>query len=85
MENKMIECPFCAEEIEKGLEICPICDESLVKLAKQKKTEKKKSKKKKILSIILGIILLLVWSVYQIDFEDSEEDTSIKIESNERD
>ena len=29
MNNNLVKCPFCAEEIEKDLEFCPICDTQL--------------------------------------------------------
>jgi ribosomal protein L40E len=29
--NNLTKCPYCTEEIEKGLEICPVCKEPLVK------------------------------------------------------
>ena len=29
MNNNLVKCPFCAEEIEKDLEFCSICDTQL--------------------------------------------------------
>lgn len=65
MENIIIECPFCAEEIEEGLEICPQCEEPLGEQAKrtmytnQGRRKRKKSTKEKVWFGISIIVVLV--------------------------
>jgi len=64
-EKKMVECPFCAEGIEDGLKICPLCEEPLVKDNQFGIVEKPKKKKSKMLTI-LGTIIAIVGLVLGI-------------------
>ena len=87
MENVIIECPFCAEEIEKGLEICPQCEEPLGEHAKrtmytnQGRGKRKESTKAKVWLVIVGIvgIICTVFSDDIIDnlFSDTEETANV--------
>jgi len=76
MEKIIIECPFCAEEIEKGLEICPQCKEPLGENAKRTKytnqgrSKRKKSTKEKIWFIIGAIVLIAGTVFWKSDLPD---------------
>ncbi|GHT38177.1 hypothetical protein AGMMS49965_00730 [Bacteroidia bacterium] len=61
--KKIVECPFCAEDIEEGLEICPMCDEKLV--------IKEESKLKKIWGVAVGIVCLLLYIAIEAGLLDT--------------